>query len=116
MKKLLFLLLIAPAFCNAQKVYNITGVSTNLQSVKDLGVWGIHKTKMAIIVSDSTYTQIFKDTKTVYKIVKKVDENYFKISDGLKETIVKISDVKIKKYTGVIVQETDQGDVNLWFN
>lgn len=112
MKKIIVILLF-PIFCNAQKSYNVTGISSEIDGLKNLG---IGKTKITVIVTDSTFTQVYDGKETVYQIVKKVSDNYFKMSDGLKEYVVRITEEKYKKYTGVIVQETDQGKMYLWYN
>ncbi len=114
---LLLFLMIIPGFCLAQKVvYNITGISINFRGEKDLDISCIAKTVRTIIITDSTYTQIFQEKKTLYKIIKKRNNNYFKMSDGIKKSDVRISDTDLKKYKGFITEETDKGDINLWFN
>jgi hypothetical protein len=112
MKKYLLILIIVPAFCKAQKIYNITGISSGISSVSKLGVG---KSNQTITVTDSTFIQNYRGKETVYNIVKKVSANYFKVTDGLKDYIVRISDLKYKKYNGIIVMETDKGDINMWY-
>lgn len=111
MKKILIALFICfPFFSISQKTYHITGISKSY-----IGLAGIGKTDMLITVDDSTFTSIYKKTKTVYNIIKKVDSNYFKISDGLKDYVIRISDQKYRKYSGSIIQETDKGDMIFYY-
>ena len=113
MKKILFIFLFLPIFSKAQKVYNIIATSSTIPIAKN---YGVVKIKATITVTDSTFIYDYKGKETVYKMVKKVSNNYFKVTDGLKDYIINIGDTKIFNYKGIIRQETPDGDVNFFYN
>lgn len=104
LKKLLFILMLLPVFTFGQKIYNVTGISVvhNLQPSSK-----IMKASFQIVIDDTSFSEITNGKKTVFKITKRINENYFKISDGLQEAIVLVTEQKTKKYTGFITQQMD---------
>ena len=115
MKIILFIMLCLPMFCIAQKTYNITGMAVNTTIQNLVPPDKIFKTKMTIIVSDSIFTTFFKGKISKYPIVKKANQNYFVINDGLKETTVTIGEMKSNKYSGFIIQESDKAVVTCFY-
>lgn len=117
MRTLLFLSLMiiySGAFC--QKTYNVIGVIMDIQGLKFISESPkIIKLKYTVIVSDSAFTTITKQRTDTFKIVKKINDNYFKITDGLKEYIIKITEQKFGKYAGVISQEMDKGYIFMYY-
>lgn len=110
--------MLLPALCQAQKKYDISGMLLFGPMGQNLTpTAGMAKVKgVTVEITDSLFiVTAMKRTDTSY-IVKKVNENYFKISDGLKESIVRIGESTVfKKYTGVITLETDDKNKTLMF-
>ena len=75
----------------------------------------IVKADMVITIKDSTYTITAYGKTNEAKIIKKKDDNYFVISDGIKEAIITIGEMKSKKYSGFISQESDGSIVACYF-
>ncbi len=116
MKKLLLTILLLPTLCDAQKTYDVTGMlATNQLGQNITGIDKIAKVNIKIVISDSTFTEFVMGKEVSYKIIKKVDDNNFKISDGLVDYIIRISNDKFRKYSGMIVQDGDKGMVALYY-
>lgn len=56
------------------------------------------KNNPRVVIDDSTFQQIIGKDTISYSITKKVDENYFKATDGLKDFIIKITRQNIGKW------------------
>ena len=114
MKKILLILLLFVATnVNAQKTYNI--LEMRLSSLKKPNWEKTANTPMTINVSDSLFTITAEGNTFSYQIVKKVNENYFTISDGLQEYIITIGEAKFKNYSGCISQELEEGLLSYYF-
>src|SRR5688500_16357869 len=114
MKKLfLIVLLIVATNAYAQKTYNI--LEMRLPSVKKPGWEKTAFTPMTINISDSSFTITSEGNSYSYQIVKKVNENYFTISDGSQQYVITIGEAKFKNYSGSISQELEEGVLNYYF-
>jgi hypothetical protein len=106
MKKIILLLFILlPVFGFSQRVYDIGG--SILTTGNSLSGSGILKVNGTITVTDSTFHSEFKNSHYTFEITKKVDDSYFRATDGLKDYIIKITEQKIGKYSGTIRVEGD---------
>lgn len=103
------LLLLIPCFSFAQKqVYHFTGISVNSVNAIDYLSPIIIKSNGDISVTDSTFTVSLKGKEDKSDIVKKVSDNFFKISNGLNDSTVKILNEKNGKYDGSVVINSGQ--------
>ncbi len=105
-------MLLFPVIAFSQRQYNIVAISIVQPG---LSTGGIIKAKMTVTLTDSTLSVTANNQTQTGKIIKKVDSNYFKVSDGLKESIIKIVEQKNGKYSGFINQESDKGIVSMFF-
>jgi len=108
MKKAIVLLFVLfPLLGFTQKIYEISGMSIKSQLL-DISTSGILRAKGTISIEDSSFTTKIGNQSQTYKIIKKVDDNYFQVTDGLKESTVRIINQKFGKYSGVINIESDK--------
>lgn len=115
-KKVLFLLIVSlPLLSFAQRNYDIVGISVNTTMQNLIPASKIIKVKMNIIISDSVYNTVYEGKKSSFKIVKKINDNYFVIDDGIKTSTITIGTLKSKKYSGFINQESEKAIVILYF-
>ena len=98
---------------NAQNTYNV--LEMRLSSVKRPGWEKIANPQMTINISDSLFTTTAEGETFSYQIVKKVNGNYFTISDGSNEYFITIGEAKIKNYSGFINQELEGGGLLTYF-
>lgn len=118
MKKILLIFILSGATnAIAQRVYHIEAMSLTAQLPLVNYGKGKVNVKGTITVTDSTYSYTYKGNTTTYSIIKKVNDNYFKVLDGLKEFFVKIENESpvYKKYTGSIVQQDDKTLIIMWY-
>ena len=111
---LLSLITITPG--TAQKTYNVTGMAANL-SIPPVLTIKIYDVNATVVISESFMDFEAGGKTTSYAIVKKVNENYFKVRDGLKEYVITITNGSpgLKKYSGCITQENDKGIIYMWY-
>ena len=116
MKKVLILIIVClPVFVIGQATYNIKGLSVNTTFGNIANPARIYKTDMKIKITDSSFITTEKGKETSYPIVKKVSQNNFVISDGLREMKITIGKLNTKKYSGFITQESDKAIVSCYF-
>ena len=107
MKKILFVFFtIIPILVFSQKVYDIGGAM--ISAGNSLSGSGIVKANGTVTITDSTFHSEMKNSHYTFNIIKKIDDSYFKATDGLKDYIIKITEQKIGKYSGMIRIETDK--------
>ena len=100
------MLLFIAANVNAQKIYRIT--ETDVTSQKKPNWHKKEKTQVTINISDDLFTLASNGESFSYQIIRKVDEKYFTISDGLNEYIITIG-------TNFINQEFEEGVLTYFF-
>lgn len=110
------LLFISSIVC-AQKTYNVVGILPYFTDPKMPSINHVTNAQMTVTVTDTTFTTTYKNKTASYKIIKKVDDNYFKITDGLKEYIIRIANESpiYKRFTGSITQEGDKGTFIMFY-
>lgn len=111
MKKILFICLLLPVIGFGQ-TYHITGLS---MSSYGRTIPEIYKANLKVIISDSTISMINAGKESKYAIIKKVDNNYFKCTDGLKDFIIQVNHQKIRRYSGFINEESGDTITTMWF-
>lgn len=102
------LLLLIPCFSFAQKEYHVAAFSVNSGMASLVSPYNIIKTNGDITVSDSTFTVNLKGQEEKSNIVEKVSDDFFKISNGLNDSTVKILNEKNGKYSGSVVVNSGQ--------
>ena len=108
MKKVFFLCFISlPFFGFSQKSFEIGGMSINSAN-SAVPTSSIVKVKGNIIISDSTFATNLGPQSQTFQIIKKVDDNYFKVTDGLQDYIVRVNLQNAGRYSGVINIESDK--------
>lgn len=112
MKQLLFIIIfILPIICFGQRKYSIQRFSHKDIS-GDQSYGRMPKSQNAfILITDSIIQFSAKDASFIYKITKKVNDNYFKATDGLKEYIVRIDSFKVFNLkTNIIIEDGKNTD------
>jgi len=116
MKKIFFLaLILSPQISFCQRTFKIVATFANTSMHLPGFENQILKTKGEIIVDDTSITVNAEGTSEISKIIKKINPDYFKITDGLQESIVKISEGKNGDYNGSISFQSDKALVIFFY-
>lgn len=101
MKKIIIALAVLFPFSGiAQKVFDIGGISIKSNTAMIGG--SIAKVKGSITVDDSTFNTNVGNQSQTFRIIKKVNDKYFKVNDGIEDYVVRITEQKMSKYSGAI--------------
>lgn len=86
------------------RVFNLRYISTNVSPTFEGKMPA--KGDPKVIITDSTFIQSIQNDKVVYTITKKVNDNYFKASDGIKDYIITVRKENIGRWKHAIKIES----------